>query len=82
MEEERIITLRLRKAIEAGPNYKKAKRAISYIKSYLKRHFHTENIKLDRSINERIWKNGAKNPPVKIRIVCKKTNDKVEAKVI
>jgi large subunit ribosomal protein L31e len=84
MEEERVISLRLRKAIEGGPNYERARRAVKYIRKYVSKHFHVEpsQVKISNEVNEQIWLHGGKNPPIKIRIVCVKKDNKVEVKAL
>ncbi|MEO2154529.1 MAG: 50S ribosomal protein L31e, partial [Nanoarchaeota archaeon] len=58
-----------------APRWRRAKKAISVVKQFLKRHMKVEEVKLSNEINEYIWQNGAKNPPGKISVkVVKKGN--------
>ncbi len=84
MEEERIFSLRLRKAIESGPNYKRASRAIKYIKKYISKHMHVDvsQVKINNNINDQIWSRGGKNPPIRIRVACTKKDNKVEVRLL
>jgi large subunit ribosomal protein L31e len=50
-----------------------------FIRSFLSRHMKVEpdKIKLDPSINEKVWERGAQKPPSKIRIRAVKFEDGV-----
>jgi large subunit ribosomal protein L31e len=45
------------------------------IHEYLARHMKSEEIKLDRSINEAVWKRGSHKPPTRIRVRAMKFED-------
>jgi len=78
VEEERIYTIPLR-VVKRSPRWRRSKRAISEIRTYLARHLSAEEdkIKLDPSINERVWENGSGNPPNKIIVRAMKFEDGV-----
>lgn len=57
------------------PRWKRGNRAIKEIRQYLTRHMKSEDIKLDRSINERIWDRGIEKPPSRIRVRAMKFED-------
>jgi len=65
---ERIYTINLKKAVLKVPRWKRANRAVAFVKEFLKRHMKVDEVKLDKSINEKIWERGAQKPPKKIRI--------------
>ncbi len=65
--EEKIFTIPLRKAYRASRN-KRAKKAISIIREFLKRHMKNEEIVLGESINQAVWSRGAQKPPRRIRV--------------
>ena len=72
---ERVYNIHYRQIIKKAPNWRRAKKAITVVKSFLKRHMKVEEVKLSEKINQYIWKNGAKNPPGKISVkVVKKGN--------
>jgi len=77
-EVERVYTIPLR-VVKRTPRWKRAKRAVSEVRSYLERHMKVEreNIKIDSSVNEWLWKRGASKPPLKIRIRAVKFDDGV-----
>jgi len=69
MEKEQVYTIPLR-SVKRTARWKRSKRAIKEVRAYLVRHMKTdvENVKLDRTINEAIWKRGAQKPPRRIRV--------------
>ncbi len=69
-DREIIYVIPLRDAWNA--TYKtRSKRAINIIKDFAKRHMKSENVKIGENLNKKIWENGRKNPPrrVKVRMV-------------
>src|SRR3989338_8553343 len=69
---ERTITVPLRRDYIKVPRYRRGKRAISFLKSFLVRHMKSDNIFLGRHANMKIWERGIKNPPSSIRVHAKK----------
>lgn len=75
-EIERVYTIPLRK-VKNTPRWKRAKRATAEVRRYLEKHLKTEpeNIKLDYTINEKLWERGISKPPSKIRVRAVKFDD-------
>lgn len=71
----RTYTIPLRKEWLKTPKYRRAKKAIRAIKEFLIKHMKSENIKIGKFINLRIWKDGIKNPPGKIKINVSKDDE-------
>ena len=65
--EERIYTVPLKRAWIV-PRYRRAEKAVSVLKQFVKRHMKPEDIVIDPSVNEVIWRRGITNPPRKIRV--------------
>jgi len=78
MAEERIYIIPLRKEFIKAPSYKKTKRALSAIKSFLIRHMKAEEVKIGKYLNLELWKHGRKNPPPRIKIKAVKDIIKVK----
>ena len=76
---ERVYTLRLKHKMKRYPRWLRSKKAVKYIRKFLVRHMKAEEdkIKIDASINEKIWERGAQKPPSKIRIRAVKFDDGV-----
>ena len=67
---ERIFTINLRKATLEARRWEKSKKTVAIIRNYLKRHMKADEIKIGKSITEKIWSGGNQNPPNKIRIIA------------
>lgn len=72
--QERIYVIPLRDA-RRMPRWKRANGAIKDIRKFLARHMKSEDVKLDKTINERIWSRGSEKPPSKIRVRAIKMED-------
>jgi large subunit ribosomal protein L31e len=71
---ERIYIIPLRDA-RRMPRWKRANGAIKDIRKYLAKHMKSEDVKLDKSINEKVWSRGSEKPPSKIRVRAMKMED-------
>ncbi|BAW32154.1 MAG TPA: 50S ribosomal protein L31e [Methanothermobacter sp.] len=71
---ERTYTIPLGR-VKNVPRTKRAPRAIRFIREFLKKHMKSEDIKLDSSINEKIWGRGMQKIPPKIKIKAIKEED-------
>lgn len=72
--QERIYIIPLRD-VKRTPRWKRANTAIKDIRRYLEKHMKSDEVKLDRSINERVWERGSQKPPSRIRIRAMKLED-------
>ena len=73
---ERVYTIPLREA-KRVPRWRRSKRAMSEIKSYLSKHMKTpvDDVKIDPGLNEVIWARGNQKPPLKVRVRAVKFED-------
>jgi len=65
---DRIYTIPLRREFLKVPKYKRAKKAVTAVKQYLKKHIKSDDIKIGKSLNLNIWKHGIKNPPHHVKV--------------
>ncbi len=72
---ERTYIVPLRKEFMKAPKYKRAKKAVSALKEFLKKHMKSDNVKLGKNLNLEIWKRGIKNPPHHVKINAIKDDD-------
>jgi large subunit ribosomal protein L31e len=72
--QEQIYIIPLRD-VKRAPRWKRANTAIKDIRGYLEHHMKSTDVKLDRSINERVWDRGSQKPPRKIRVRAMKFED-------
>jgi len=71
---EQIYVIPLRD-VKRAPRWRRANTAIKDIRSFLVRHMKTETVKLDASINEKVWERGSEKPPRRIRVRAMKFDD-------
>ena len=64
---ERIYTVPLGRAWVA-PRYRRAEKAVTVLRQFVKRHMKPDEVVIDTSVNEEIWKQGIQKPPRKIRV--------------
>jgi large subunit ribosomal protein L31e len=72
--QEHIYIIPLRD-VKRTPRWKRSSTAIRDIRRYLEKHMKSDDVKLDRSINERVWERGSQKPPSRIRIRAMKLED-------
>ena len=66
---ERIYTIPLSDARKV-PRWKRAECAVRKVRSYLGKHLKTDitDVKIDKTINEKLWERGSMKPPLKLRV--------------
>src|SRR3989344_9249664 len=65
---ERTYVIPLRRQWLKAPRYRRAKRAINAIKTFLIRHMKSEDVRIGTSVNLEVWKHGMKNPPSRVKV--------------
>tara|TARA_Y100000310_G_scaffold160404_1_gene160163 strand:+ start:1017 stop:1547 length:531 start_codon:yes stop_codon:yes gene_type:complete len=73
----------LRKEYRKVANYRRAGRAVKFIKQYIARHMKvpdrdTSKVKLDMHFNNAVWFRGKKKPPAKIKVMATKDGDLIK----
>ncbi len=83
VNETRNYIVPLRKGWLKVQVWRRSKRAVAELKTFLLKHTKADNINLSRWINELIWENGGKNPPAKIsvKVTLKEESGKNKEKV-
>ena len=79
---ERNYTIPLRKSTIKTARWRRAKKAISTIRAFIKRHTKAETIKIGKELNELIWERGGKRVPSKVRVVAEKDGDTAEVNLV
>lgn len=76
---ERIYSIRLKHEMKRYPRWLRAVKAMRYMRRFLSRHMKVpeENVKIDPSINLKVWERGIQEPPSRIRIRAVKFDDGV-----
>ena len=76
VEEEKFVTLNLRKDLVKAPKWNRGTFAVRILKKKLKKIVKTETIKIDKRVNEKIWSRGIKKPTSKLRVRITKVDEK------
>lgn len=69
---ERTLTINVRKAVIKVPMYRRAKKAVTVVREFLQRHMKSDNVKLGKYLNLKLWEHGIKNPAMRITVIAKK----------
>jgi large subunit ribosomal protein L31e len=72
---ERIYNIPLRKEFSKSPNHKRSTKTSIAIKSFIRKHAKSENIKIGKYLNEKIHENGRKNMPHHVLVKITKDKD-------
>ena len=72
---ERNYIVPLRKQVLKSPKYKRSKKAVDTLKIFLKKHMKCDDVKIGKNLNEFIWSQGIRNPPLKVEIKAIRTED-------
>ncbi|MDD1716592.1 MAG: 50S ribosomal protein L31e [Methanolinea sp.] len=72
--EEQIYIIPLRD-VKRAPRWKRSNTAMKDVRKFLEKHMKSADVKLDKSINERVWDRGAEKPPSRIRVRAMKFDD-------
>jgi len=75
--ETRTYTIPLRKEFLKAARWRRSKKAVNVVRSFVTKHTKTEEVKVGKWLNETIWKRGAKNPPSRVRVNVKKEENYV-----
>ncbi|MEN6554665.1 MAG: 50S ribosomal protein L31e [Methanobacterium sp.] len=71
---ERVYVIPLRK-VKNVPRTIRSPRAVRYVKEFIGNHMKTDDIKIDASVNEKIWERGIQKIPPKIKVKAVQEED-------
>jgi large subunit ribosomal protein L31e len=71
---ERVYIIPLRD-VKRVPRTIRSPKAIRLIRDFLKKHMKSDDIKIDTSVNEKIWERGIQKVPPKIKVKAIKEED-------
>lgn len=81
MAEETQFTIPLRKEFSKAPSYKRSEKAIKAIREFIERHMKTDNVKIGKNLNLKIFERGRKNPPPRIKVKAVKEDKLVRVEL-
>jgi large subunit ribosomal protein L31e len=79
---ERNYIIPLRRATVKIQSYLRAKKAISVIRKFMKRHMKSEDIKIGQELNELIWGKGGNKVPGKVNVTAVKEDNVVNVNLV
>jgi large subunit ribosomal protein L31e len=79
---ERNYVIPIRRATLKTARWRRAKKAISTIRAFIKRHMKVENIKIGKELNELIWERGGKKVPSKVSVLAEKDGDTANVNLV
>jgi len=62
------------------PRWRRSKRAVDGLRSFIIKHTKVKNVRISKLVNEQIWSRGGKNPPHKIEVNAKISTEKIQDK--
>ena len=71
---ERVYVIPLRD-VKRVPRTIRSPKAIRLVREFLMRHMKSDDIKIDSSVNEKIWERGIQKVPPKIKVKATKEED-------
>ena len=74
---ERTYNIPLRKEYQKVPCWKRSKKAVRAAKEFLQKHMKSDDVKLSKELNEKIWQHGIKNPPHHVKVNVTKDKEGV-----
>jgi len=77
--ETRVYTIPLRE-VKNTSRLRRAKRAVSYVQEFIKKHMKTEDVKMSAELNEILWARGIRYVPSNIKVQALKTEKYVTLK--
>ncbi|AEH25562.1 50S ribosomal protein L31e [Pyrococcus yayanosii] len=69
--QEVVFTVPIRKIKKIVPRWKRAPRAVKFVKEFVRRHAKVQEVIIDPKLNEKIWERGIEKPPSKLRVKVK-----------
>lgn len=71
---ERVYIIPLRD-VKRVPRTIRSPKAVKLVREFLQKHMKSDDIKLDSSVNEKIWERGIQKVPPKIKVKATKEED-------
>lgn len=76
-EDERIMSIHLRRDFITVPRGKRGKRALSHLRLVVSKAMKADNVKISQKLNEKIWRSGGKKPLPNVKVKVKREGDAV-----
>lgn len=77
MAEKRTYTVPLRRKFQRTERHQRAKKAVTELRIFLKKHMKSETVKIGPALNRYLWSHGIRKPPSRVEIVTEKNDEGV-----
>jgi len=78
---ERIYNVPLRKGFQKAPKYRRAKKAVNVLRTFMQKHMKTDDVLIGPQLNMKLWERGIKNPPHHVKVTAIKDDKDNVARV-
>lgn len=65
---ERTYVIPLRREFLKVSRYRRSKKAIAGIKTFLEKHMHSLDVRVGKTVNDFVWRHGMLNPPSRVKV--------------
>lgn len=79
---ERTYIIPIRKSTVKTARWRRANKAMTVIRKFMKRHMKSDNVKIGQELNELIWERGGKYVPGKVEVNVLKEDDVVRVNIL
>lgn len=69
---ERTYNVPLRREYQKVAYWKRTKKAVTAMRQFIIKHMKSENVKLGKELNDKLWQHGIRNPPHHVKITVTK----------
>ena len=74
---ERTYNVPLRKEYQKVPRWQRTKKAVTALRQFLSKHMKSEDVKISKELNQKVWKHGIRNPPHHVKVTVTKDSEGV-----
>ena len=71
---ERTYNVPLRKEYQKAPNWKRTGKAVVALREFIGHHMKSQDVRMEKEVNELLWKHGIKNPPHHVKVTASKSD--------
>ena len=74
---ERTYNVPLRKEYQKVPRWQRTKKAVTALRQFLSKHMKSDDVKISKELNQKVWQHGIRNPPHHVKITVTKDSEGV-----
>ncbi|MBN1386150.1 60S ribosomal protein L31 [Candidatus Woesearchaeota archaeon] len=72
---EREYNIPLRKEFLKVQRYKRTNKAVKAVKEFISKHMKSDDVRIGKHLNMKLWEHGIKNPPHHVKVLAKKDDE-------